>query len=315
MDDNFTALTKRALHHSFVDLDYSHHSPSSCNKPAGVDLLQKLGFSQEERRAFYAGPKAHFGNYPGNNHPMHVADKLWGSNSTCIELTDVNRYSWDQMLNEISKDMKEDDIDFTGPDKKSHDHHKKIMKDVVKNWHEAYKKVSLQGEIECEPNVVKNLGTQLDMLGRMDYRGKHAFIEYKTKPPTRYKKKDGTFSFSTKKLPDDVEINHARQTAFYWSTNKDLKPFVIYVNEKEYKIFDPSNSDMLTVTAMEDHLEYYRQQCLIRENLVRASGGDINFLLSLIDPDFEHQFYWNIGEKFVTKAKQAINNALRKESA
>ena len=119
-------------------------------------------------------------------------------------------------MRSIEDDMKMHDLDFTEVDKQHHKHHKKIYAAVVENWHKAYKAINLQGEIECEPTVYADNGTPVQTLGRIDYRGKHAFIEFKTKPPRRGKLKNakGTYGFSSQKLPDEVQIEHARQTAF-----------------------------------------------------------------------------------------------------
>ena len=310
----FEELLARPIPQEYIDLDINHFSPTDLNKSAGIALAMKTIFTQEERRKFYVGPKATFGNYVGNNHPMMVADKIWLQGSECLIIDKHNRYSWDGMMRSIEDDMKMHDLDFTEVDKQHHKHHKKIYAAVVENWHKAYKAINLQGEIECEPTVYADNGTPVQTLGRIDYRGKHAFIEFKTKPPRRGKlNAKGTYGFSSQKLPDEVQIEHARQTAFYWSTNKDLKPFVAYVNEKGFKIFDPSNSDMLTVAAMEDHVEYYRQQAQKRANLIEVSKGDLKTLLGLIDPQFDHMFYWNIGDQFVIKAKETINKALRRK--
>ena len=314
-DKNFEALLNNSLPQIYVDLGIDHWSPTSLNKPVGIDLILKLIFTQEERRLFYVGPKAHFGNYPGNNHPMHVADQIWFGQSEVLNLAVHEKYNWDQMMESVQQDINAQDLSYNKIDKHQHEHHKKLMPAVLENWHKAYKAISLQGKVICERTVTGDLGSHATGLGRIDYEGDHALIEYKTKPPRRGKMKaDGTYGFSTQAIPKDVQIEHARQTAFYWhATGRKLKPFVAYVNEKEWKVFDPNTSDMLTVAAMEDHIEYYKRQAQLRDNLIQASQGDMKKLLGMIDPDFGHNFYWNIGDQFVIKAKQSINNALSKE--
>lgn len=314
-DKKFEELLSNKIPQAHLDLGIEHYSPTALNKSAGVDLAQKCIFTQKERRQFYVGPKAHFGNYPGNNHPMHVADEVWFTQSEVIRLDINTRSSWDQMIDSIEQDIKFNDLSYNKIDKHQHEHHKKIMPAVIKNWHDAYKAIALQGKIVCEPTVIGSLGAYADGLGRIDYLGDLALIEFKTKPPRRGKiKADGTYGFSTQPIPKDVTVEHARQTAFYWhATGRKLKPFVAYVNEKEFKVFDPSNSDMLTVAAMEDHLQYYKQQAQLRDNLILASEGNLTKLLGMIDPDFGHNFYWNIGDEFVIKAKQSIKQALLQE--
>ena len=164
----FEELLARPIPQEYIDLDINHFSPTDLNKAAGIALAMKTIFTQEERRKFYVGPKATFGNYVGNNHPMMVADKIWLQGSECLIIDKHNRYSWDGMMKSIEDDMKMHDLDFTEVDKQHHKHHKKIYAAVVENWHKAYKAINLQGEIECEPTVYADNGTPVQTLGRID---------------------------------------------------------------------------------------------------------------------------------------------------
>ena len=85
----FEELLARPIPQEYIDLDINHFSPTDLNKAAGIALAMKTIFTQEERRKFYVGPKATFGNYVGNNHPMMVADKIWLQGSECLIIDNI----------------------------------------------------------------------------------------------------------------------------------------------------------------------------------------------------------------------------------
>ena len=150
----------------------------------------------------------------------------------------------------------------------------------------------------------------MNCLGRTDGEDDLKLVEQKCKlPKLNRPKKDGTRSISHVKLPEDEpQLSHARQTAFYhFCTNKC--PFLLYVNAKEYKIFDSSNCDLLTKEAMEEHLDYYKRMARMRDRAIMNSKGSVRDLLRDLDPDWDHNFEWDIGEDNATHAQQVFKEA------
>ena len=144
----FEELLARPIPQEYIDLDINHFSPTDLNKAAGIALAMKTIFTQEERRKFYVGPKATFGNYVGNNHPMMVADKIWLQGSECLIIDKHNRYSWDGMMKSIEDDMKMHDLDFTEVDKQHHKHHVFFHFNRVKQRSLAYAPI-LRWPVQC----------------------------------------------------------------------------------------------------------------------------------------------------------------------
>ena len=128
-------------------------------------------------------------------------------------------------------------------------------------------------------------------------------------PSLNRPKKDGTRTKKTNPLPtDEPQLSHARQTAFYhFATGK--RPFILYANEKEYKIFDSSNCQSLTKEGMEEHLQHYKRMAKMRDRLIMKSKGSVSDLLRDLDPDWEHNYEWDIGEDAAEHAKQVYREA------
>ena len=132
----------------------------------------------------------------------------------------------------------------------------------------------------------------IDIIGRCDYISNHLVGEAKTKPPTIKKKrgKDEYYMASTQ-LPNDPDPMHVSQVAFYYHcTNR--KPFLFYVNENEYRIFDDTH-DMLRPDYLEHQYNLLTQRLKSWEQLIVFCKGDIQKLSSFAEPpELNHPFYY-----------------------
>ncbi len=80
------------------------------------------------------------------------------------------------------------------------------------------------------------------------------------------KKKDGTRSWSSGKLPEDKpEPYNLLQVDFYWSVFQ-VPVYLCYINEKSYKVFSADNCDDLKPENIEKRIPKIIQRCKIRPN-------------------------------------------------
>jgi hypothetical protein len=308
---SFDEIVSNKKTYNLKELDYNHHSPSQYYLPDGIWAWRYFKCNQETRRQFAVGPKAVLGSAVGNAISRTWADVIWTFASKKI----INKkQSLLESAAEMHDDLKKADLDFTDKEIVTHNKYKEVANDLLVNLNKAIKSLALRGEIEAEANRYYNFDCEIDTLGRTDLENKTCVVEIKTLPPTvNAEKKDGTRSISTQKIITP-KINHAKQLSMYWAaTNK--KPFLVYVNEQQYYIFEPGNCDLLTVAAMQDHLEDYAQIAKRRERLLRLSEGNVDVLLTLVEPNFDHLFFWNIGGNFKQTAQQDFKEANRRINA
>jgi len=290
----------------FGKWNFDHHSASQLNLPEGNWAWKYFCCTQEHRRKFKFTAKPRLGVAVGGAIALMYADIIWTYNSEKIQNTKIN---FKEYLRVVDEELNAYKPEFDNKEEAQHAYHKTIAHKMAYQLHKGIKSLALQGEVESEANRYYNVGTEIDLLGRTDLENEFCVVEIKTLPPRRGKlKKDGTYGFSTQSVKEP-KIDAARQIALYWAaTNK--RPFLVYANEKEFTIFDPSNSDLLTEAAMKDHLKFYKSKAKLRENLLIQADGNIDKLLSLVNPDWEHPFYWDIGDEFVEQAKIDFNKAM-----
>jgi len=307
---SFDEIVSNKKAYNLKELDYNHHSPSQYYLPDGIWAWRYFKCNQQMRRQFEIGPQAILGAAVGNAISRTWADVLWTFKSKKI----INKkQTLLESACEMHDEIKEADLDYTDKQLAAHNKYKEVANDMLVNLNKAIKSLALQGEIEAEANRYYNFDCEIDTLGRTDLENKTCVVEIKTLPPKiNPEKKDGTRSVTTQKI-NSPKLAHARQLSFYWAATKK-KPFLVYVNEEQYLIFEPGNCDLLTVAAMQDHLEHYAQIARRREQLLRFAEGDVDVLLSLVEPNFD-SFLWNIGDQFKRIAEEHFNRANRRINA
>lgn len=307
---SFDEIVEKKKSYSLKELQYNHHSPSQYFLSDDVWAWRYFKCNQQMRRQFEVGPQAILGASVGNAISRTWADILWTFHSKKI----INKkQTLLESACDMQKELKKADLDYTDKQLATHNKYKNVANDMLVNLNKAIKSLALEGEIVAEANRYYNFDCEIDTLGRTDLENKTCVVEIKTLPPKiNAEKKDGTRSVSTQKI-NSPKLAHARQLSFYWAaTNK--KPFLVYVNEERNYVFEPGNCDLLTVAAMQDHLEHYKQIARRREQLLRISEGNVDMLLSLVEPKFD-SYLWNIGDKFKDMAIKDFNEANRRINA
>lgn len=294
----------------FLELGIDHYSPTQMNMPLAVWAYKYVALDQEQRRKLKTNINMFFGTTIGAITQMMFCDEIWTYSSNKVE--NNKKLSWDQALELCHEEFARYEP-WDDKDKEKYEAIKHLAPAYLKNSYEGFKSIDLKTtknfKITAERNVTLPLA-HVSMLGRIDGEDELKLIEEKLKlPKLNAVKKDGTRSVSTVKIPEQPQIEHARQTSFYHFASGQKRPFLLYVNDKEYKVFDSANCDLLTADAMAEHMEYYRQQARLRDRHIMASNCSVKKLLSNMDPDFEHAFYWDIGDEQKKLAQEAYKQA------
>ena len=275
---------------------YDHFSPSSLNIPIPKYIISYVCSTQEMRRQNKVGYKAHSGNLVGNVSQRLLSKYIFKA----AEKEEVKPELFDKIFEHelaiINKNEPKDErdaqcrIDMIPSCKASIEQTLKLVKEVFGDeplTSERYVHVTPQGLI-------------LDILGRIDFESENKFLELKSKPINFRKNKNGMGQI-IQKLPntiDDCEETYMKQVAFYWkATGK--KGYLGYVNQEEYKIFEPED----------DRLEYYYHQLVNKaftiQNLLEVSKGQASQMAKLVEaPDLKNFYYSDLTEEQVGIAKQ-----------
>jgi hypothetical protein len=277
---------------------YDHFSPSSLNIPIQKYIISYVCSTQAMRRQNKVGYKAYYGALCGN-----VAQRLLSKYIfKAAEKEEVKPELFDKIFEHelaiINKNEPKDErdeqcrIDMIPSCKASIEQTLKLVKEVFGDeplTSERYVHVTPQGLI-------------LDILGRIDFESENKFLELKSKPINFRKNKNGMGQI-IQKLPntiDDCEETYLKQVAFYWVANdRKKKPFLGYVSQEEYKIFEPED----------DRLEYYYHQLVNKaftiQNLLEVSKGQASQMAKLVEaPDLKNFYYSDLTEEQVGIAKQ-----------
>jgi len=277
---------------------YDHFSPSSLNIPIPKYIISYVCSTQEMRRQNKVGYKAHSGNLVGNVSQRLLSKYIFKA----AEKEEVKPELFDKIFEHelaiINKNEPKDErdeqcrIDMIPSCKASIEQTLKLVKEVFGDeplTSERYVHITPQGLI-------------LDILGRIDFESENKFLELKSKPINFRKNKNGMGQI-IQKLPntiDDCEETYLKQVAFYWVANdRKKKPFLGYVSQEEYKIFEPED----------DRLEYYYHQLVNKaftiQNLLEVSKGDAKQMAKLVEaPDLKNFYYSDLTEEQVDIAKK-----------
>ncbi len=262
---------------------YDHFSPSSLNIPIQKFIISYICSTQAMRRANRVGYKAYYGALCGN-----VAQRLLSKYIfKAAEKEEVKPELFDKIfeyeLALINKNEPKDErdeqcrIEMIPSCKASIEQTLKLVKEIFGD--EA---LTSERYVHHTPP-----GLILDILGRIDFESETKFLELKSKPINFRKNKNGLGQI-IQKLPENIdqcEDTYMKQVAFYWkATGK--KPYLGYVNQEEYKIFEPEK----------DRLEYHYKLLVNKawtiQNLLEVSKGDAKQMAKLVEaPDLSNFYY------------------------
>jgi len=130
------------------------------------------------------------------------------------------------------------------------------------------------------------------------------FCEMKSRAPRKTRVlKSGEQGWAKAQLPKaEPDWPHTCQAAIYERAT-GLTPTILYVADHGTAFFTPENCNSLKRPSLDRAIEHLRQKALVRQNLLTVSGGDPKMMASLVDPDWNHQYQWNIEPDFLEMAK------------
>ena len=276
-----------------------HWSPSSGKN--FTQLLVKYTFTQDVRRTFKTRYKAPFGNLTNNTAQRLTCEVLYqGDKKITLENKNYDEI-FQQELDAIDKNSPPIDV----KDKLAREMMISCAHPTIENMKKAVKEIFGNEKLVAERYVSSKSDDMVnDIIGRIDYESNDKIGEAKTKPVS-IKKRRGKdeYYMATTQLPNDPDPMHVSQLSFYYHcTNR--KPFLFYVNENEYRIFDDTH-DMLRPDYLKEQYNLMVQRLKSWEQLIIFCKGDIQKLSSFAEPpELNHPFYYR---DLIDEQKKQIN--------
>lgn len=276
---------------------YDHFSPSSLNIPIQKFIISYICSTQAMRRENRVGYKPHAGALVGNTTQRLLSKYIFKA----AEKEEVKPELFDKIfeyeLALINKNEPKDErdeqcrIEMIPSCKASIEQAMKLVKEIFKD-----ETLTSERYVHHTPP-----GLILDILGRIDFESETKFLELKSKPINFRKNKNGLGQI-IQKLPehiDQCEDTYMKQVAFYWKATGGKKPYLGYVNQEEYKIFEPE----------EDRLEYHYKLLVNKaytiQNLLEVSKGDAKTMAKLVEaPDLSNFYYSDLTQEQQEIAKE-----------
>ncbi len=281
-----------------------HWSYSSTSTPFAKNLIG-YSFPQEIRRKFPFRYKANFGNLVNNVVQRMIADVIYKSKTIKqTAFTEEERSYKNCFAAELELVNKNPPVDEK--DKFGREAMLKFAEDCIPITKKVVQDIIGKEKLVCERYVeLKEFDMIKPVIGRIDYESKTKFIELKTKPPNLRKiKGKEEWNMITQDLPTEPTLENLTQTSFYYMTTKKI-PHLVYVNDKDYIIFDQSHELMKA-----DHLKYLYNKMidkiLLWEKMIMFCEGNIEKLALMCEPpDLNHFFYYkdlaNEQKELITK--------------
>ena len=268
-----------------------HWSYSSTSTPLAKNLIGYT-FPQEVRRTFAFRYKANFGNLVNNVVQRMIADVIYKSKTIKQDKFTEEERSYQNCFNKELEIMNEKPP-VDAKDKFGREAMIKFAEDCIPITKKVVQEIIGKEKLVCERYVEQKEMTMIKpVIGRIDYESKTKFIELKTKPPNLRKVKGKEeWNMITQDLPTEPTIENLTQTSFYYMTTKKI-PHLVYVNDKDYVIFDQSHELMKA-----DHLEYLYfkmvEKILLWERMIMCAEGKVETLAMMCEPpDLNHFFYY-----------------------
>ena len=268
-----------------------HWSYSSTSTPLAKNLIGYT-FPQEVRRKFAFRYKANFGNLVNNVVQRMIADVIYKSKTIKQDKFTEEERSYQNCFNKELEIMNEKPP-VDAKDKFGREAMIKFAEDCIPITKKVVQEIMGKDKLVCERYVEQKEMTMIKpVIGRIDYESKTKFIELKTKPPNLRKVKGKEeWNMITQDLPTEPTIENLTQTSFYYMTTKKI-PHLVYVNDKDYIIFDQSHELMKA-----DHLEYLYfkmvEKILLWERMIMFAEGKVETLAMMCEPpDLNHFFYY-----------------------
>jgi len=269
-------------------LGIPHWSYSSTSLPKAKHLIT-YKFTQKIRRSWLVRYKANFGNLVNNVVQRLIADVIYTSKTD--KETEWDRNQTVCFKNELDTLNEKPPVD--AKDKFGREAMIKFAEDCIPITKKVVQEIMGKDKLVCERYVeLKEFDQIKPTVGRIDYETKTKFMELKTKPPNLRKVKGKEeWNMITQELPTEPSIENLTQTSFYYMATKKI-PYLVYVNDKDYVIFDQSH-DLMKADHLQHLYNIMVDKILTWEKMIMFAEGNINRLANMMEPpDLNHFFYY-----------------------
>jgi hypothetical protein len=262
--------------------ELTHYSPSQLLRPMAIWMFQYIYLNRKQRRAIRVGWNAAFGT------------AVHGGIQAMLTIGS----SFDEAVDSALMSYDFHDAPDSEPDEKK-EKFRELIPVAIENGVDLLAD-QFGGAQEEQKVEVSLAGVDLPILGFIDLCSPTAFCEVKTKAPRMGAvKKDGTRGWSKASIPEKPQFEHLCQVAIYQLAT-GLTPHIAYVSGTDAVLFGPDNCEELQPDRMAHYVEEMRARAIRRQNLLQVST-DPKVLAGVLDPDFQHPFYWD--DDYIEEAK------------
>jgi len=262
-----------------------HFSPSQLNRPLANWMFEYVYLSKEKRREIVVGENAAFGT------AVH----------TVIQAVTCHGQDIDEAVEEAMTGYDFHPANFS-QDKR--DKFRELIPAAATVGIDLLSPVFAGAQEERKIELTLD-GVLVPVMGYVDLFKDGQLAEIKTKAPRQGAvKKDGTRGWTKASLPKEPAWEHVLQAAVYWKAT-GATPNIAYVSSDDGVIYNPDNCDKMSDDVLNFAIEEIRRKAITRQNLLAVST-DPKVLAGLMEPDFNHPFYW--GHQFVNDAKELWSN-------
>jgi len=324
-------------------LKVNHHSPTSSSMPLGIYAFRYLFSTQEQRREFEGNANMAAGVAVNDAMQFHYSNDIWSFHPGQRKLAPSKnvKLSKDEAIARAMEKFNEY-VPVNEKDRAKKEHYQETIPQTCRQGFLAFDSLGTQNSnnVVAEDSI-NHIDDRLSLpiVGRTDLHFKDfksssqdadapfddhgqssvlSVLELKTswQRPGRVKK-DGTMSFASAKLPSTPNILHLQQLSFYcFALGKKFRtsPFLIYLTEGDFQIFTEKNCADLEPQNLKNYYEQLVANCMRKERLLAryVDLEETDMILAEIakdvEPNFDHNFYWNIGAKHYARAKEIWRN-------
>jgi hypothetical protein len=262
-----------------------HFSPSQLNRPLANWMFEYVYLSKEKRREIVVGENAAFGT------AVH----------TVIQAVTCHGQDIDEAVEEAMTGYDFHPANFS-QDKR--DKFRELIPAAATVGIDLLSPLFAGAQEERKIELTLD-GVLVPVMGYVDLFKDGQLAEIKTKAPRQGAvKKDGTRGWTKASLPKEPAWEHVLQAAVYWKAT-GATPNIAYVSSDDGVIYNPDNCDKMSDDVLNFAIEEIRRKAITRQNLLAVST-DPKVLAGLMEPDFNHPFYW--GHQFVNDAKELWSN-------
>lgn len=262
-----------------------HFSPSQLNRPLANWMFEYVYLSKEKRREIVVGENAAFGT------AVH----------TVIQAVTCHGQDINEAVEEAMTGYDFHPANFS-QDKR--DKFRELIPAAATVGIDLLSPLFAGAQEERKIELTLD-GVLVPVMGYVDLFKDGSLAEIKTKAPRQGAvKKDGTRGWTKASLPKEPAWEHIMQAAVYWKAT-GATPNIAYVSSDDGVIYNPDNCDKMSEDVLNFAIEEIRRKAITRQNLLAVST-DPKVLAGLMEPDFNHPFYW--GHQFVNDAKELWSN-------